>query len=440
MSMDDAGEMRKQSFGDREPNWDEKIKWLQIPDDGEHHAYRFIARPVYYAQHWISTRKKDGTPGKAFPAMCKNYDSSHGRWAENGCKVCEFMDLAFKALYASEKGKPQQKDANGKPLRPQLPDQIKRMNRRITMATNAIIRELQQQGAPQNNSNNWTFVHPVRLPQGVADKIVDLQAKFGAKNPGGGTFGFNHKDNGKDIYISYSSQEKNPNEMYKVLIGPNDPTTPLKPEEMSQQPHLVNFIEHLKYPKDEVIEEALRKNGHYEWLEKMNAVANLKQIERSSSPTLGAFDDGGGLGHAGESRRAAETPSIPNDGPIGNFPAPKVEDDLPVDLSAYKGTAKDQVAPEPKPTPAPVAQAPVQAPVQAPQASPKASTGSDIDSKIRGFCTEYSKQLVVHDKAYADLKFFRQGMSVPECFTKYDSTPPCKKCPLRLDCMMTTAE
>jgi hypothetical protein len=422
MSMDDSGELRKQKFGEREPRWDEKIKWYEIPDDATPHAYRLIARPVYYAQHWIQTRKQDGTNGKPFAALCKNYDSENSKFFDNGCKICEFVDTAYKSMREAEKNKPPKKDESGKIIPPRLPDNISRLRRRVTMAHNCIVREDQEQGPPSNNATNWSFVHAIRLPQGVADSVVDLQVKFGAPNPAGGKYGFSHKDFGKDIYLSYNSQAGTPTAMYSVVVGPKDPPTPLTADELKHGPHLVNFLEHLngKYPKDETLEEALRRNGYYDWLEKMNAAANLSQIERVSPPVQvtaqpqahSAFDDGGGMTH---SSGVAPAPAK-----MGNFQAPPEEDDVPMDFPPVQ---------QAKPAP------------QKAAASAPASNGSDIQTKLQAFANETGKALTAFEKDLSDvsLKFYKPGLNVPACFTQYSANDKavCKKCPIRLDCMMT---
>ena len=163
--------------------------------------------------------------------------------------------MAYRALFESEKGKPPRKDQDGKIIPPKLPDHINRLRRRTTLAHNAIIRERQKSGAPANNTGNWTYVCAIRLPQGVADNIVDLQTKFGlAKPDGSGKYGFSHRDYGKDINLTFNSQTGNPQTMYSVLIGPKDPATPLNEEEIAHitsRNCMVDFLTHLngKYPK-----------------------------------------------------------------------------------------------------------------------------------------------------------------------------------------------
>jgi hypothetical protein len=461
MGFEDSGELKKQgNFKEREPYWDANIKWFTLPADNEPHAYRLIAKPAHYAQHWIPTVKKDGTAGKNFAFLCKNYDSINSKWAENGCKVCEFIDQAWNAVNAAAKGKPVEKDKEGKIIKPRLPERITRASRKITMASNAIIRELQAQGAPGNNTGSWTYVHPIRLPSGAADEIVDKQNKFGVKKPdGSGRFGFNHKDHGKDILITMNPNPKTPAGTYVIDSGVNDPVSPLTADEMAQQKFLVNFVEHIKFPKDEDVEQALKRNGFEEWLEGAQAQTNLQQISKSGPPAgpaappsdPGAFDDGGGIQPSGENR------GVPNEAPaqIGNFQAPAAEDDVPVDVGQLKGgpapTAPAaapavQAAPAQPAAAAPaVAAQPATPPVKAAPAAakPAAAAGGDLSSKIQAFVAAHpDKKLVEATKEYdpsLGLRFYKVGLSIPSCFTKYSENDKavCRGCPVRLDCMMT---
>jgi hypothetical protein len=460
MSMDDAGDLQKTGFGEKEPHWDEKIKWFQVPADNEPHSYRLLATPVYYSVHWIQARKKDGTQGKSFPVLCKNYDSTKSKYFENGCKVCDFTTRAYNVVRDLAKGKPPLKDANGKVIQPAPPENIKKMGRRITMATNAIVRELQAQGAPSNNSANWSYIAPLRFPQGFSDKILDSQSKFGVKktgNDGVGVYGFNHRHHGKDLVITFNPDAKSPGEMYQLAMGQHDPVTALTEEELTQTPNLTNFLEHLKdkYPKDSAIEDTLQRYGYYEWLDQQTAALNVKQIERtapsqqqdpaqpaqgSTAPANTAFDDAGGFAYQGEQRREQDnSPSSPK--MIGNMVVPPAEDDIDESqmIGAPKPKAPAQPAQpqaQPAQTPAPATQAAAQAEVEKPQAA----TGSDIGTRIHTFASESDKTLVALQTAFdVDLKFYKPGMTGPDCFSKYSANDKvvCKKCPLRLDCMMT---
>jgi hypothetical protein len=457
MGFDDSGEMKKQGFGEKEPHWDEKIKWFAFPADAEEHSYRLIAKQTYYAQHWIPTIKKDGTPGKSFPVICKNYDSANSKWAENGCEACSFLDLAWKAVAASEKGKPVKKDAEGKIIKAKPPERIAKSNRRITMASNAIIRELQEQGAPANNTGQWTFVHPIRIPQGAADKIVEAQAKYGVKKPdGSGHFGFNDKTHGKDLGLTFNPDAAVPAEMYVLGISKDTPVKALTEEEMKHAPHLVDFLKHLKYPKAGELTETFKRNGFTEWLENIQAQANLQQINKGSDVTPpadapaanaaapDAFESGGGIPPSGEPQGAPSDsePAAPAT-QVGNVQVDKPEEDLPVDLGELKGgPAKSAAAPAAE---KPVAAKAEAAPAAAAPAAAKAPTSSDLAAKILTYCTDKKKETVVSDKEFKGdlaLRFYKPGMTVPACFSKYSANdkPTCRPCPLRLDCMMTDGE
>lgn len=199
---------------------------------------------------------------------------------------------------------------------------------------------------------------------------------------------------------------------------------------------LVDFVAQLrgKYPKDDDCEDALRKFGFYDWLDKMNSAANLNQIERSApaqqtqtaapatSASAGMLDDGGGLTHSSGVQPKAEAQILQSREPE--------EDDVPnfAPLETPKAAA-----------PAPTQAAPVAAPTAAP--APVAAPANDLQGKLEAFAGANGKTLQVSEQTFADasLKFYKAGMNVPTCFTKYSANdkPTCKKCPIRLDCMMT---
>jgi hypothetical protein len=449
-SMENAGEANEfvqQGFGEKEPYWDKDIKWFQFPDDSEPHAYRLVGLPFYFALHWIATKKKDGTVGKSFSALCKNFDSATKKYSENGCKYCEYKDLA-----AAQLSKIKYKD---------WPDAIQRITAKTTMASNAIVREIQQQGAPSNNAGGWTFIQPVKFPEGFSNTIKEKTDKF--NKVAGKVWGFNHKDHGKDLLITYNSQAKEKAKMYQLDVGDK---TVLTPEEMAHAKYLIDFQSELAktgYPKDENCVKALQKNGYYDLLESLNAGSNLKEIQKSATastpqappqapvvpPTqqaqvppevaaqTAAFEvpaDGGVATTTGGELKAEAAPAAS----ASAEPAFNANEPLPT-FEAPVAPAPVVVAPPPPP-PAPVAQvaAPVQTPpplvMTAPTVAPQG-----ILAKIAAFAAEKGLTLVTHDKEYADAPAFRRGMSVPNCFTKFSVTTPtklCTKCPLRLDCML----
>lgn len=498
-SMVDAGESTEfvqQGYGEKEPYWDKDIKWFQFPDDSDYHAYRLVGKPFYLALHWINSKKRDGTKGKSFSALCKNYDSTVNRYGQNGCKYCEYKDLAAKQL-----GKIKFKD---------WPEPIQRMAPKTTMASNAIIRELQQAGAPSNNAAAWTFIQQVKFPEGFSNTLKENTDKL--NKIAGKVYGFNHKDHGKDLLISYNSQAKEKAKMYQMQMGER---TPLTAEELAHAKYLVDFhakLLEVGYPKESSCETALQKNGYYDLLESLNASSNLKEIQKGApvetpvvapqvapqavapqvaqqaapapapvaaapQPTVSpiaaayaaqqvapapvvptAFDvpaDGGGLAAATGGSVTAETgksvsaaaslaepppPRFDHQEPLPSFtPAPAPTPVAPV---AAPAPVVPQVAPIPVPaTPVPVA-APVAAaapPPPAPATAP-VSGPPDLISRLSAFVASVGLTLAAHDKEYSDVRAFKRGMLVPTCFTKYTETMPkkfCSKCPMRLDCMIT---
>jgi hypothetical protein len=441
-SMEDAGDAKdfvQQGFGEKEPYWDKDIKWFQFPDDSEPHSYRLVGLPFYFSLHWIATKKKDGSVGKSFSALCKNFDSTTKKYAENGCKYCEFKDLA-----ATQLAKKKYKD---------WPEAVQRITAKTTMASNAIVREIQQQGAPSNNAGGWTFIQPVRFPEGFSNTIKEKTDKF--NKVAGKVWGFNHKDHGRDLLITYNSVAKEKAKMYQLDIGDK---TVLTPEEMAHAKYLIDFqteLSKIGYPKDENCVKALEKNGYYDLLESLNANNNLKEIQKDTAPQsvptpvapppqqapvvppevvaqAAAFDvpaDGGVAATTGgelkaESAKAdsaVEAPKFDADEPLPNFPTPTVPPAAPVQAAA------PVVPPTVQPPPTPLV---TTAPTVAPQG---------ILQKIAAFASSQGLTLVPHDKEYSDTTAFRKGMSVPSCFTTYTATKPtklCVKCPLKLDCMV----
>jgi len=416
MSMDDGGAAQRQGFGEKEPRWDEKISWFQFPDDTSPYAYRLVAKPFYYGQHWLKTRKKDGTQGKPMAVLCRNYDSVSGKPAQNGCKVCEYLAEADKLLV-----KVAYKDRD---------ESLKGITRRLVMASNAIVRDIQSAGPPANNTGKWTFVHPIKVPQGFADTIAEKQEKF--NKVGGVMYGFSHKDHGRDLLISYNSASKEPAKMYQLDLGDK---TALKPEELQHGSFLVDFLSHLVFPADSTIEQALQRFGYYEKLQSLAAGHNLQQVGQSAqaAPAAapqaqavapGAFDDGGGL----PASSAAPAPAVSQQPGVrlGIDPALETDVDMPQPAVAAPVAA-------PVTQPAVAAAAPVAAP--APVA---AAPVADLGSRIAAFAQLQNIPVRVSVSEHSDMRNYKSGMSVPQCFEKYDAQAKCKPCPIRLDCMMAT--
>ena len=440
MSMDVDGDGGfKEERGNREPAWDKDIKWFQIPDDNASYGFRFVAKPYYYAQHWVTSRKKDGTTGKAFPVLCQNYDPETNTYAENGCECCAFTDLVNKAV----------NDAKAK--WEDLPKHIKQVGRRKTMATNAIVRELQEQGPPANNTGSWSFIVPLRLTQGVSDKIKKLADKVQPKGPSGIPFAINHKTEGRDLLISFNSQEKVPDQMYTVIHGDRKPLTE---EEIGHTKFLTDFGAHIKYPNQDEVRKSLVRSGFYEWLDTFSASANLKTISREPAQQAAA---------PRQPAAAAQEPA-PEPEPARAQPAPAPVAESPAPVVTTVAQTPVQAAPAPAPevqapvvNVAPVAAmavqtevvAPVAAVVPPPAAPVQQAVGSaaanDIQSRVTAYAQAQGIAVKTIDTPISDAQFYKPGMSVLNCFTQYTATsktnkPLCKGCPLRLDCMVNDAE
>lgn len=449
MSMDVDGDGGfKADRGDREPAWDKEIKWFGIPDDNTAYGFRFVAKPYYYAQHWVTSKKKEGTTGKAFPVLCKNYDPATNSFAENGCECCAFMDLVNKAI----------NDAKAK--WDDLPKHVKQVARKKTMATNAIVRELQEQGPPANNTGNWSFVVPLRLTQGTSEKIRKLAEKIQPKSPDGVPYAINHKTEGRDLLISFNSQEKVADQMYSVIHGDKKPLTE---EELAHSKYLTDFAAHIKYPNQEEVRKSLVRSGYYEWLDAFSATANLKTISREPASQQAA---------APRQPAPAQEPA-PEPEPARVAPAPVAPAPAPVTPAAVIQAVESQAsAVIAQAAPTPVAPAPVQvpvvnvnpvaamsmdtevvapaaavvpAPVQAPaQQTVGSAAANDIQSRVAAYAQQQGIALKTIATEIVDAQFYKPGMSVLNCFTSYTVTgktnkPLCKGCPLRLDCMMNDA-
>lgn len=450
---DDGGRLQKQGLNQREPSWDANIKWFQFPDgDPNVYYYRLVARPTFYATHWIPTRKADGTEGKAYPVLCCDYDSKTNAYAtEKKCVICDFMRQVYDSA-------PTEKDKEGK-NRKILPDRIKRMSSRLTMAHNAIIREIQNQGAPQNNTGGWTFIHPIRLPQGASNLLAEKEERFGHKyqeQDGNGKFftriaGFAHALYGKDIAISYNSKF-DAQKMYQIDVGPRDPVTPLTEEEKSHKHHLIDFAAAMKYPSPETLQRSLEKNGLYDYLNQLTAMSNLKTVTRSVAPAAPAktnqidpsFDDHGGLAvhQLGESRWATSNLAAEDDVPSFTSDVKEWERQQTEKKAQATSTAPITIASAPIPTPVPQEAPAPSTPVVTPPVALAPAKGTDINSKLEAFSQSSGVKLVVDNSTYEKVRLFKTGMSVPECFKTYlvtsKSSGICKGCPLRMDCMMVS--
>jgi hypothetical protein len=420
MSMDvgDDGGFKAER-GDREPAWDKDIKWFGIPDDNTSYGFRFVAKPYYYAQHWVTSRKKDGSFGKAFPVLCQNYDPETNSFAENGCECCSFMDLVNKSV---NEAKAKWDD---------LPKHIKQVGRKKTMATNAISRELQEQGPPANNVKEWSYIVALRLTQGTSTKIQKLAEKIQPKGPNGVPYAINHKTHGRDLLISYNSQEKVADQMYSVIHGD---VKPLTEEELAHSKYLTDFGAHIKYPNQGEIRNSLVRSGYYEWLDAFSASSNLKTISRE--PVQQAAP------------RAAAAPPEPQ-------PEPEPAPVAPAPVKAAPAPASSPVVQAPVVHQTPVAAMSMDTEVAAPVATPASravpaqavgsAVANDIQSRVTAYAQAQGIALKQIETPIADAQFYKPGMSVLNCFTQYTTTSRenkalCKSCPLRLDCMVNDAE
>lgn len=402
----------------KEPRWDEKIKWWNFPDDGEPYLYRLIGRPMFFFNHWVKMKKKDGTAGKSLAVLCKNFNSVTGKSEENGCKICEYYRSAGQVY------------AKGKVDYDKWHPSLKGMGARSTMGMNAIVRDLQQQGPP-GNQKDWTFVHPIKVPKGVSETIVDLAKKYN-KKPGATKpedyFGFNHAQYGKDLNISYNSQA-DASKMYSIIPGDR---TPLTEEELAHAPYMVDIASHVKFMEDAKVEELLQRNGYYELLQSLQADFALKDAQArvgitQQSPAATDIPKTNQTNTAPKVEQQAATSSIPSAMDVeddGGIPA-GTEDHLPVANSATTESA--------------TAATPAASPLAA-ESKPAAANGGE--DKIQAFASTHGKTLVENTKDYSDLSLrtVTVGTKVPDCFSKISETRKnspevCKACPIKLDCM-----
>jgi len=430
MSFDDESTLQKAGY-DREPRWDEAIKWHGFVDDNTPYAFRLVAGPTRIATHWLTSKKKTGDKGKPFAVLCCNYNSDPkvDRFVENGCVVCDlYNQLENSAPLKEIKGK------DGKTFKvADLNDDLQKIKARTTFCTNAISRDLQTQGPPSNNSGKWSYLVPLKIPQGCSNKLIDAQDKFNKHKVQDATgqmiekvFGLHHRYYGKDVMISYNSKAPNPSDQYQIYLGPKEPVTPLTDEELGHAGSLVNFLEHLKYPSPESVKESLQKSGYYESLDGMVTNSNLKTLTKgdlprpqvspvqSQQPVKTAFD--------------VDSEGIPTNAPT--------EDDIP-DLTLLKGgpvntsyhaPAQTTHVPPTVATPAPQQHTPPFA---------TKADGTNIQSLILSYATTNGLETRINETKYAeDLRYVQAGTQIPQCFSKYQAVPICKGCPIRVDCML----
>lgn len=457
MSFGDTGSYVDGAKQKKEPYWDEGINWFELPDDNEVHLYRFVAAPYYYAQHWVQTVKKDKTTGKAFPAMCQNFDSNTNTFAENGCELCAFMVEVNKALEERNKNAPiDPQTGKAKPIEwKDLPSNVTRLSRRLTMATNAIIRDLQLQGPPTNNSQGWSFIRPLRLPQGFSATIKEKQEKFNKRD--GKVYALNHQTEGKDLQISYNSNSQKVADIYMMELGLN---TPLTEEEMAQGGSLTNFASHMKYPAQKEMADALRRFGYYDWVNEFRAsspttsVPRQAQVAHQQQAAPRAAQPAQNLNPAFAAEATPEPPFEPEPVAAATTPRPTASAapqaptpqpqqqpvaPPPVEVPTINPTASVAMQVQ---TPVVAPSQPVAAPVQATQPAGPIQPG--VVGRLQDFAAQTGVKLIVKGTTYQkNLRIYTPDLAVPTCWATYGETSranreQCKKCPMRLDCMMVT--
>lgn len=460
MSFDDESTIQKTGF-EKEPRWDEAIKWHQFIDDNNPYSYRLVAASTQFAQHWLKSKKKSGEKGKSFAVLCRNFDSKTNKFAENGCEVCDlYQQLVNNSPEKEIKG-------NDNKIRKvaDLDDDLKGIKARVTFCSNAISRDLQLQGPPANNAGKWSFIVPIKIPQGCAGKLKDAQDKFNkhrVDDGNGGTvekiFGLHHRQYGKDFSISYNSAT-DPNNQYNVYLGPKDPVAPLTADELGYSSFLVDFAAHLKFPDQASVKDSLTKHGYYEVLQAILDKGNIKKLERGTvvapkqpaapaAPAAKTAFDEGGTGMAED-----DIPVDMNQLKGGQPAAPAAAAALAAAPAAPAQPAAPAVPAAPAAAPAAPAAAPAAAapPVQQPAAAEPAAqpaaapvqpaktapAGKDVQANVVAYAGANGLALVTNEKQYAeDLRFVQQGTQVPSCFSKYQAVPVCKGCPIKVDCML----
>lgn len=449
MSFEDHGTIVDNPKGNREPAWDKDIGWFELPDDDEIHLYRMVAAPYYYAQHWIQSFKKDKKPGKSFPVICQNYDSATNTYAENGCESCLFMDEVNNLLKDIEKTVTNPKD---KLEWKDLPAHITKQSRRTTMAQNVIVRDLQAQGAPSNNAQKWSFIRPLRFPQGFGKTLKEHQAKFNKRD--GQEWALNHRTEGKDLQLSYNSSSEDKNKIYMLALGD---ITPLTDEEMKHAPFLTDFKSFLKYPQQSEIASALRRFGYYDWINEMRTSRPSTSVPKAppAQQTQAINKAPQGPATAFDVQGQPEPPFEPEPAATAtqSSPAPQATQQAPIAAAPAAAPAAPVIAPQQtmtmqQQTPVTPPAAPVQAAPAAPVAptQPPAQTPAQagVEGRLQSFSTQTGVPLIVTGKTYTKaLRLYRADLAVPTCWSTYSATSranreQCKQCPLRLDCMMAT--
>lgn len=418
LDTDDSGGLGSTPGKNKEPRWDEKIRWFSYPDDGQPYAYRLIGKPNYIFQHWVTTKKKDGNWGKPFAVLCKNFETVTGRSQDNGCKVCEFYREVNKHY-----GEAKVPWAN-------WPDQIKKMGARPTMVINAIVRDIQTQGAPAG-AKDWSFVAPLKIPKGLAETISERAKKFN-KKPGGKPdefYGFNHADHGKDLWISYNSQA-DAQKMYDLQVGMADrDRTPLTAEEREHAKYMTDFAPHVRYMADADVEQLLQRGTYYEMLQGLQAQQALAKVQsavglQTQQPP------------AQEIPRSVSTPTVSAQTQDLVTPAALATDD---DGGITAGTDSDVPNTMTQAVKSTQATQPATPPVQSPTAAPAPTTGGGVAAE---FARQHGKatKVVTQDYSALSLRTVKTGTEVAECFSQYSTyrtqhPDVCKQCPVKLDCM-----
>lgn len=416
MSLEDSGGFNP-SRQEREPHWDAGIQWFEFPPDAQSHAYRLVAKGFQYAQHWIQVHKRDGTKGKPFPAVCRNFDSVTAKYAANGCPVCE-LTFDVRAAYKGKKFDDWDED-------------LKRMLPRITLAHNAIIRDMQAEGRPINKGD-WSFVQPCRITQGVSDELLEKAKKINTIK--GVTYDLNHAQYGRDFLMSYNPESTDKRKIY--TIDNVEGHSPLTEEERAHAKYLVDFSKFLKYPDPKDIKEALDRFGYYGRVERMLAVGAVKSVPQASAAKAAAPAAQVSAPSAFDVDATIEASEGKSEGlkaQVGTLPQQPVEDD--VDMLPPKAAA-----PAPKTQPAPVAEKKPEPTPPAPAPAAKAS-GTGMEATVISFAEANKFPVIKGEKTYEgveELRYYRPGLSIPDCFSDYQKHPGiCKKCPIKVDCMMT---
>jgi hypothetical protein len=426
----------------REPNWDDNISWFQMPDDDEVHLYRLVGAPFLYAQHWIQTVKRDGKAGKSYPVICNNYDSKTNTWAENGCEVCEWMKQVYAAL-DEVNGK---RDKEKKIEWQSLPAFVKKSTRKLTMASNVIIRELQIQGPPANNSDGWSFIRQIRFPQGFSKTLKEKQDKFNKRD--GKIYALNNIAEGRDLQISYNSNAEDIKNMYVLELGER---TPITEEEWAHEGFLVDFPALMIYPDQAQVADSLRRNKYYDWLNDFKNSQPAQSIQKSAPPVQQPASpqpqgrQTGGFAATG----MPEAPFESEEEPAGARTQAPAQPAQPPPIQAAAPAAPAQPAAPPvqaaPPPAAPKAAAPAPGPAPAANGTVPGKA-APIESRLQEFSGKFGAALVATNKTYEGktLRLYRPDLAVPDCWSTYtkkvtENKDQCRGCPLRLDCMMVTA-